>query len=86
MEIDNETMPSPDSEVQRETNIVPVDLVAPFDSIVLVNLVAPIDMPKDITVGHKNPSWAQQTLQEEEGHKSSQGTTRGSKRPKRFLS
>jgi hypothetical protein len=40
MEIDNETMPSSPSAVQRETNIIPVDPVAP------------VDMFKDITVGH----------------------------------
>jgi hypothetical protein len=57
MEIDNETMPSPPSIVHRETNIIPVDPVFPNDP------VAPSDMPKDITVGHKIPTWDQQTLQ-----------------------
>jgi hypothetical protein len=63
MEIDSETMPSPPSTVQRETYIIPVDPVVPVDP------VAPSDMPRDITVGHKRPTWAQQTLQEAEGHK-----------------
>jgi hypothetical protein len=31
MEIDSETMPSPPSAVQRETDIIPVDPVAPVD-------------------------------------------------------
>jgi hypothetical protein len=44
MEIDCETIPSPPSKVQRETNIIPVDLVVP------------IDMFRDITVGHKRPA------------------------------
>jgi hypothetical protein len=38
MEIDSETIPSPPSTVQRETNIIPA------------NLVAPVDMSRDIAV------------------------------------
>jgi hypothetical protein len=41
MDIDNETMPYPPSEVQRETYIIPVDPVAP------------VNMFKYIAVGHK---------------------------------
>jgi hypothetical protein len=41
MEIDSETIPSPPSIVQRETTIIPGDLVAP------------VDIPRDIVVGHK---------------------------------
>jgi hypothetical protein len=63
MEIDSETMPSPPLAVQRETNIIPVDPVVHVDS------VAPSDIPRDITVGHKRPAWARQTLQEAEQHK-----------------
>jgi hypothetical protein len=44
MEIDSETIPSPPSAVQRETNIIPADPVAP------------VDMPRDIAVGHKRPA------------------------------
>jgi hypothetical protein len=44
MEIDSETIPSPPSAVQRETNII------------LANLVAPVDMSRDIAVGHKRPA------------------------------
>jgi hypothetical protein len=47
MEIDSETIPSPPSTVQRETYII---------------LVALVDMPRDIAVGNKRPSWARQTL------------------------
>jgi hypothetical protein len=83
MEIDSETMPSPPSAVQRETDNIPVDPVAP---VVPTDPVAVIDMPRDITDGHKKPAWARQTLQEAEGHKAPQGTTRESKRPKRFSS
>jgi hypothetical protein len=38
MEIDSETIPSPPSAVQRETNIIPA------------NPVAPVDMSRDIVV------------------------------------
>jgi hypothetical protein len=78
MEIDSETVPSPHSAVQRETHIIPLDPVVPVDPI------APVDIPRDITVGHKRSTWAQQTLQEAEGHAAPQGTSRESKRPKRF--
>jgi hypothetical protein len=44
MEIDSKTIPSPPSAVQRETNIIPVDPVAP------------VDMFRDIAVGHKRPT------------------------------
>jgi hypothetical protein len=80
MEIDSESKPSPPSTVQRETTIIPVDPV------VLVVLVSLVDIPKDIEVGHKRPSWDQKNLQEVEGHASPQGTSRERKRPKRFSS
>jgi hypothetical protein len=41
MEIYSETIPSPPSAVQRETNII------------LVDLVALVDMSRDIAIGHK---------------------------------
>jgi hypothetical protein len=44
MEIDSETIPSPPSTFQRETNIIPSDLVSP------------VDMFIDIVVGHKRPT------------------------------
>jgi hypothetical protein len=44
MEIDDETIPSPHSAVQREKNIIPVDPVSP------------VDMFRDIAVGHKIPT------------------------------
>jgi hypothetical protein len=69
MEIDSEKneekIPSPPSTIQRETII---DLVDPVD------LIAPVDVPKDIAVGHKRPSWAQQTMQEVEGHATPRST------------
>jgi hypothetical protein len=80
MEIDIERVLSPPSTVQRETKLIPIDLVGPVD------LVAPVDIPKDIVVGHKRLAWARQILQEAEGHVATQGTSRESKRPKRFLS
>jgi hypothetical protein len=72
MEIDSETMPSPPSTVQRETDIIPNDPVALVDPVVPADSVAPSNIPKDITIGHKRPAWAQQTLQEAEGHKAPQ--------------
>jgi hypothetical protein len=63
--------------LQRETTIIPVVLADP---------VAPVDISRDIAVGHKRPAWARQTLQEAEGHAAPQGTSRESKRPKRFSS
>jgi hypothetical protein len=36
----------------------------------------PIDVPKDIVVGHKRPTWNCQTLQEAEGHATPRGTFR----------
>jgi hypothetical protein len=62
MVIDSETIPSPPPTVQRETTIIPVDLVAP------------VDILRDIAIGHKRPAWARQTLQEAEGHATPQGT------------
>ena len=44
MEIDSETIPSPPSAVQRETDIVPADPVAL------------VDMFRDNVVGHKRPA------------------------------
>jgi hypothetical protein len=86
MEIDSETMPSSPSVVQRETYNIPVDPVAPVDLVVPVDPVSPSGIPRYIIVGHKRPSSAQKNLQEVEGHKSPQGTTRKRKRPKIFSS
>jgi hypothetical protein len=81
MEIDSEkkeeTVPSPPSVVQRETVTDPVDPVDP---------VALVDVPRDIAVGQKRHAWAQQTLQEAEGHAAPRGTFRERKRPQIFLS
>jgi hypothetical protein len=44
MEINSETIPSPPLVVQRETNIIPVDPVAP------------VDMSRNIAVGHERPT------------------------------
>jgi hypothetical protein len=86
MEIDSDTIPSPPSAIQRETNIIPDDPIAPVDPFFPVDSIAPSNIPRDIKVGHKRPSWARQTIQEAEGHKAPQGTTRERKRPKRFSS
>jgi hypothetical protein len=55
MDIDSETIHSPPSIVHRETNIIPVDLVALVNPVVPVDLVSLIDIPGDVTVGHKRP-------------------------------
>jgi hypothetical protein len=86
MEIDSETIPPPPSTVQRETNIIPDEPIDPVDPVAPEDSVAPRNIPRDITVGHKRPAWARQTLEEAEGHKAPQGATRESKRPKRFSS
>jgi len=44
----------------------------------------PVDVPRDIVVGQKRPTWACQTLQEAEGHAAPCGTFRESKRPERY--
>jgi hypothetical protein len=43
-QMESETIPSPPSTVQRETNIFPA------------NPVALVDMPRDIAIGHKWPA------------------------------
>jgi hypothetical protein len=77
MDIDSEKqeemVPSPPHPptVQRET-------VEPIDPI---DLVPPVDVPRDIVVGQKRPTWAHQTLQEVEGHATPHGTFQERKRP-----
>jgi hypothetical protein len=44
MEIDSETIPSPPSEIQRETDITPC------------YSVSTVDMFRDIAIGHKMPT------------------------------
>jgi hypothetical protein len=65
METDNEKVPSPPSTVQRETITDPVDPIDP---------IAPVVVHRDIAVGQKRLAWAQQTLQEVEGHSTPHGT------------
>ena len=50
--------------VQRKT-IDPIDFV---------DHVAPVDVPRDIAVGQKRPTWDRRTLQEAKGHASPCGT------------
>jgi hypothetical protein len=76
MEIDSETIPSPPSTVQRETYIIPDEPITPVSPVAPADSVAPSNIPIDIIVGHKRPAWARQNLQEADGHKSPQGTTR----------
>ena len=58
MEIDSDTIPYPPLTVQRETNIIPYETIAPIDLVSSEDLVSPRNIPRDITVGHKRPSWA----------------------------
>ena len=46
-----------------------------------IDPVEPDDAPTDITISRKRPRWAQQTLQDVEGHEAPHGTFRESKRP-----
>jgi hypothetical protein len=41
----------------------------------------PIDVPKDIVVGQKRPTWSHETPQEAERHAAPHGTFRERKRP-----
>jgi hypothetical protein len=86
MEIDSETIPPPLSAIQRETYIIPDEPITLVDPIAPAHSVAPSNIPIDITIGHKRPTWVRQTLEEAKGHKAPQGATRESKRPKRFSS
>jgi hypothetical protein len=86
MEIDSETILSPPSAVQRETSIILDEPIALVDPTAPTYSISSRNIPRDITIGYKRPAWARQNLQEEEGHKAPQGTTRESKRPKRFSS
>ena len=68
MEIDdNEKMrSSPPPTVQRELpKEEPINSIDPVDS---------VDAPTDIAVGRKRSRWAQQTLQDVEGHEAPHGT------------
>ena len=51
-----------------------------------IDPVEPDDAPIDMAVSRKRPRWAQQTLQDAEGHEAPHGTFRESKRPHRFSS
>jgi hypothetical protein len=76
MEIDSEKQeemvlsPPHPPVIQRET-------VEPIDHVDHVPLV---DVPKDIVVGQKRPTWARQTLHKSEGHVAPHGTFRERKR------
>jgi hypothetical protein len=50
-----------------------------------IDLVPPVDVPRDIVVGHKRPTWDRQTLQEAKVHATPCGTFRERKRPQRYL-
>ena len=69
MEIDDEEleMRSSSSPVQNEFagKDEPIDPIDP---------VATVDIPEDMTIGRKRPRWAQQTLQDAEGHEAPHGT------------
>jgi hypothetical protein len=58
MEIDSETIPPSPSAVQRESDIIPDKPIAPVDPVAPEDSVAPSNIPRDITVGHKRPTWA----------------------------
>ena len=57
------------------------DQIDPIDPI---DHVAPVDVPKDIFIGQKRPTWARQNLQEAEGHATPRGTFREIKIPQRY--
>jgi hypothetical protein len=49
------------------------EIVEPIDAIDPIILVALVDVPKNIAVGQKTPTWDRQTLQDE-GHATPHGT------------
>ena len=81
MEIDDdeEMRSTPPPEIKRESEernepIGPIDPVGPDDA------------PTNMAVSQKSPRWAQQTLQDAEGHEAPRGIHQESKRPQRFSS
>jgi hypothetical protein len=58
-----------------------IDQIDPIDP---VDPIAPFDVPRDIAVGQKRPTWDRQSLQEAEGYVAPHGTFRVSKRPQRY--
>jgi hypothetical protein len=61
------------------------EIIEPIDTIGLVDPVAPLDVPRDIAVGQKRPTWACHTLHEVEGHATPCGTFREIKRTKKYF-
>jgi hypothetical protein len=55
-----------------------------IDPIDLDDLVALVDVPQDIAIGRKIPTWAHQNLQEAKGYVSPCGTFQVRKRPQRY--
>jgi hypothetical protein len=45
-----------------------------IDPIDLIDPVSPVDVPRDIVVGRKRPTWARQSLQEAKGYATPHGT------------
>jgi hypothetical protein len=83
MKIDSEkqeemvSSPPHPSTVQRE----PVEPVETIEFVDPVDPIDPVDVPRDIVVGQKRPTWARQTLQKAEGHAAPRGTFRERKKP-----
>ena len=79
MEIDeDEEMRSPSPlEVKRESK-EKNEPIHPIDP------VEPVDAPRDMAVSQKRPRWAQQALQDAEGHEAPHEIHQESKRPQRF--
>jgi hypothetical protein len=67
---------------KKEETVYSTPLVVQRKTVIdLVDPIAPVDVPRDIAVGHKRHAWAQQTLQEAEGHATPCGTFRERNRP-----
>ena len=81
MEIDDEEMERRSSPPPVQNELTKID--EPIDPI---DQVATVDIPEDMAISWKRPRWAQQTLQDAEGHEAPHGTIRESKRPQRFSS
>ena len=81
MEIDDDeemrSYPPPKVKRESEERNEPISPIDPIE---------PDDAPTDMVVSRKRPRWAQQTLQDAEGHEAPHGIHRESKRPRRFSS
>ena len=76
MEIDDEEL-----EMRSSSSLVQNKLAGKDEPINPIDPVMTIDILEDVSIGRKRRRWAQQTLQDVEGHEAPHGCFRESKRP-----